>query len=798
MRILTLFLFWGIHVPLMYAQLDTIHWLPPMHARAEWGPSYLYLTTPEPEPFEVTIRNGAGQLLAQTGISNALPFRYDLGSHDNSDVMAPEDSLHTRLKSKGLIITGSKKFFVSFRALAGSTRHAGDLTCKGRAALGKQFRIGHVLQAPDERGLRSNFIGVMASEDNTDIRLSGFEPGTYFRIGNRDVQVGSPITINLNQGQSVVFSQYINGDFSQPPNGFMGALLEANKPVAVNSGSWLGAPVQAQAYDIGIDQIAPFEQTGKEYILCKGNGGSTLEHPIVIAHVNNTSVWINGETNPSVVLKAGQYLSVATERYSSAGNMYIRTSEPVFLYQMIGGTTIGGDEMRTAGLMFVPPISCAIPNAVDNIFEPNHIGNMGFDGGLMIVAMRDSTLAVRIDGQNIDIGPPDVVPGNPDFVTYRNLSLFNQGDPLSTISVVSRGAVQVAMYGRNAPASFAAFYSGFSKTERPRLKLSLVGDGVCPDTLHANGKFDGVQWMLGDSILQYGRDSTLSILTPGQYVAVGYLGVCRRTDFVADTIKAAFHAPEFPYQLETPSCFGYSDGAVLFGVPHGGFAPYQFSVDKGIHYSGSPAAGGLKAGSYTLVVRDSTGCYSRPQVIRLGQPDSLTVSLFVRNMPEHLKPGGLVTLEAISQHPIAQAVWRPADSSGCRECLLYHIRPSHSQWVSVTVYDEEGCPAVDSLRLLVEPNVYAPNVIRPETADGNGYFTLYSEEALPVRDLQVFDRWGELLYARRNISTNTPEAGWDGTIGGRKAMPGVYVFVATVEELPGRFIQIRGEFTVVW
>ena len=48
-------------VPL-WAQLDTIHWLPPMHARNEVGPQYLYLSTPEPQAFPVDIRDGSDNL----------------------------------------------------------------------------------------------------------------------------------------------------------------------------------------------------------------------------------------------------------------------------------------------------------------------------------------------------------------------------------------------------------------------------------------------------------------------------------------------------------------------------------------------------------------------------------------------------------------------------------------------------------------------------------------------------------------------------------------------------------------
>ncbi|MEZ5647515.1 MAG: IgGFc-binding protein [Alphaproteobacteria bacterium] len=190
---------------------------------------------------------------------------------------------------------------------------------------------------------------MIATEDSTLITLSGFHPLVSFRKGGADVPNTGPVKMLLQKGESVVFAMYLNNEKPpQPPNGFMGALLKSTKPIAVNVGSWVGAPVFFEAHDIGIDQIAPFEKTGKEYILCKGNGNDVLEHPIVIAHLDDTKVWINGNTIPERVLKAGEFYVVPTQDYSPGDNMFIRTSKPAFVYQVIGGTTIGNDARRTA------------------------------------------------------------------------------------------------------------------------------------------------------------------------------------------------------------------------------------------------------------------------------------------------------------------------------------------------------------------------------------------------------------------------------------------------------------------
>ena len=49
------------------AQLDSIHYLPPMHSRADnqVEDHYVYLSTPETTPFVVTLQDGAGNVLAR-------------------------------------------------------------------------------------------------------------------------------------------------------------------------------------------------------------------------------------------------------------------------------------------------------------------------------------------------------------------------------------------------------------------------------------------------------------------------------------------------------------------------------------------------------------------------------------------------------------------------------------------------------------------------------------------------------------------------------------------------------------
>lgn len=779
-----------------HAQLDSIHWIPPMHARTETGPQYLYLSTPEQDPFTVNIRDPSGLVFDAVEISNAQPVAFYIGGIDNTRILVRADSLLKPLSTKGIVLQADKKFYANFRYHSDSRFQASDLTCKGRSALGRVFRIGHFFQSTSTSNGRSNFVGVLATEDSTRVKLTAADLAVMLQTSGGGVATG-PFEVFLRKGQSVVFSQYVNNSATQPPNGLIGGLLEASKPVAVNTGSWLGAPVNG-SNDCGIDQIVPIEQVGKEYILCKGNGADDMETPLVVAHVNNTRVWVNNNPTPKATLQAGQFVRLFGTDYGPGENLYIQTSEPAYVYQVIGGVQTGNDIYRTGGLIFVPPVSCGIPNAVDNIYLPNKIGDITFDGGLTVVAMKDSTVTVRIDGNVVSMGSPNPVLGNPDFVTYRNLSLFDVANPPQTASVVAKGAIQVAVIGRNGAAGFGGFYSGFSKTLRPNLSLSTIGDGVCPDTLVATGKFDGVQWYYADSLMFYGPDTFYVAYVPGQYIARGYLGVCRRTDFVEDTIAAVFNSPEFPYTFEEPSCYGFSDGQISVGQPRGGLEPYAYSINKGKSYAQNPLFAGLAAGHYDVVVRDSTGCYNRPLDLDIGQPDSFTVDL-VRIRPEGpLAPGDPVYLDAVPSRDVNRTDWTPEPIGDCLTCPQQTFRPEETTLYVATVYDDQGCPATDSLLVAVLPKVFSPNVLLHGSTLANDRFTLFTKEPLPMPYLRIFDRWGDLVFEKTQLTTNDTAAGWDGNRpNGREVPPGVYVFKAAVEYVPGQVVYMEGDVTVV-
>ncbi len=777
----------------LMAQLDTIHWLPPMYPGTTMGTQYIYIYTPESTPFSVVIEDGSGQQVTTAMVSSTQPFIYKI-SDSYSQLLKSDNLLHKVLPNSGLVIHGPKKFNASFRILTEDEGDACFLTYKGRAALGKVFRIGNIIQARDKGGGRFNMVGIMATENGTTISLSGFNTATLLSGAS---YVSSPITMQLQRGESVVFAHYVGTIFDdQPINSFMGALLETTKPVAVTCGAWYGAPVVYAANDIGIDQILPLERVGKEYIFCRGDGPTSLEHPIIMAHYDGTEVWVNGADTALATLNAGKYISIPAAFYIPTGNMFVRTSKPAFAYQMTGGHDTGKTSLNTVSLLFMPPLSCGIPHQIDNICLPNRIGPTRFDGSLQVVALRNTAVEVFFDGQPIDLGPPMTVPGNDDFVTYKAKRIFKHLEAVSSMRVVSDGAVYASVVCRKEFASYASLLTGYEYVS-PNVELTLHGDGICPDTLTAHGFFDKIKWVYDDTIMQEGTDTTFIVLAPGEHKAIAYLGGCRNTATFTDSIDVPLTAPQFDFSFVEPSCYGFADGQISFSLPNGGTPPYLYSIDHGQHTATDPVIENVAGGDHKLIVQDASGCYNEPIHFELPQPDSVAVDLVAIGLPHPLRPGDNVLLEGFTNANVSSTAWVPTDTAGCANCLVYNIRPEIATWVTLTVYDENGCPGSDSLLLIVEPQVYAPNAIYPASIVGNDRFVLYSELPSPVHALLIFDRWGNQVFEQRNFLTNSPTDGWDGTHLGKNVVAGQFTYWAEVEVAPGIIVQLKGTVTVI-
>lgn len=106
----------------------------------------------------------------------------------------------------------------------------------------------------------------------------------------------------------------------------------------------------------------------------------------------------------------------------------------------------------------------------------------------------------------------------------------------------------------------------------------------------------------------------------------------------------------------------------------------------------------------------------------------------------------------------------------------------------------------DSLVYLVVERyeAFIPTAFSPNDDGINDFFSIYGNaEIEEVLELQIFDRWGGLVYSGQGILPTDPSSGWDGRSGGRPVPNGVYVYLAQIVFNDGKARTVKGLVTLV-
>ncbi|PJJ07163.1 gliding motility-associated-like protein [Flavobacterium sp. 1] len=523
-----------------FAQFSKTHYIPPLvAAQALAEDHYLYISTPSLVNVNFKIIANGGNVISGT-VNSTNPYRYTIGTGDNTQLFTPA-TITGIIANKGYVIEAEDLIYVSVRVNSGlgngSYNHAGGLVSKGNSALGTTFRLGAMLNPLLDPTLL-NFASILATENGTKIIISNLQNGT--RLLNRPSVTG-PITVTLNKNESYVLAlqNYFDDGLVSNSSKIIGALVQSDKPVVVNSGSFGGSnskEVRIQngvslpvGRDVGFDQIVPLEKTGKEYIFVRGIGTNELERVLLVAHSDQTQIFLNGDTTaPIATLNSGEYLVLDGSQYINS-NMYITASQNLFAYQSIGGSISPANQ----NLFFVPPINCSTPNTVDNIPQIQAIGNTTLMGVLNIVTESGASVFLN----NIPItDSPTTITGNPNFVRYtiNNLS--------GNIAVRSTKQVYVSYFGTNGAATYGGYYSGFDlKPEIVSSKISLTTSSCIPNVslkINTLSSYDTFQWYKNDILIPSEIYNNYKPTQPGFYQVKGSISGCV-SDVFSDKIPVS-------------------------------------------------------------------------------------------------------------------------------------------------------------------------------------------------------------------------------------------------------------------
>jgi gliding motility-associated-like protein len=200
----------------------------------------------------------------------------------------------------------------------------------------------------------------------------------------------------------------------------------------------------------------------------------------------------------------------------------------------------------------------------------------------------------------------------------------------------------------------------------------------------------------------------------------------------------------------------------------------------------------LSTTTYTVVGEDKLHCFLDTGQVKVTV-DSLP--LVTIPAPAPVLAGTDVQIDPQMSADVISYEWSPPQYLNCTDCAAPISTPEAPVTYTVTVKTAAGCTSSASvtIRLLCQQNgVYMANAFTPNFDGNNDYFYPTGTGVKLVKSFQVYSRWGQLLYSRKDFPPNDYHFGWNGTLNGTQQPMDTYVYVAEMICFTGESFILKG------
>jgi gliding motility-associated-like protein len=204
------------------------------------------------------------------------------------------------------------------------------------------------------------------------------------------------------------------------------------------------------------------------------------------------------------------------------------------------------------------------------------------------------------------------------------------------------------------------------------------------------------------------------------------------------------------------------------------------------------------AGTYTvtLVASTSFGCADTTSTSVTINPNPT-----IKGPKEITTPVGVpVTIPFTYSPDVTTWSWTPAANLSCTDCPTPAATLTFAQTYSVLVTDSNNCTDTASILIKTicnEGNYFFPNTFSPNGDGMNDYFYPRGSGLYNIQSLTIFNRWGQMVFQRKNFPANSETMGWDGTFNGKPAPMDAYVYIAEVICVNAQVVVLHGNVTLV-
>ncbi len=244
--------------------------------------------------------------------------------------------------------------------------------------------------------------------------------------------------------------------------------------------------------------------------------------------------------------------------------------------------------------------------------------------------------------------------------------------------------------------------------------------------------------------------------------------------------------PTFSFNAigENPFCDDLSSGLINISTVEGGIEPYEFQLEGFTRFTDDINFQNLRAGDYKVVVKDINNC-QKDTTITIVAPEIIALSLETDML---INLGDSYDLSVVSSSEPQTIVWEEMEGLSCNDCLDVTLSPVRTSTYHLTVISKDDCEtnAQVNVRVSKDRYMFIPNSFSPNLDGINDGFTVFGGPSIANVDfLQVFSRWGELLFETNDLAVNNEFNGWDGHYNGQKMPPGVYIWRTKITFIDG-------------
>ena len=262
-----------------------------------------------------------------------------------------------------------------------------------------------------------------------------------------------------------------------------------------------------------------------------------------------------------------------------------------------------------------------------------------------------------------------------------------------------------------------------------------------------------------------------------------------------DTLSVDIALSEIPV-IDTivviPETCGDTNGSLIISAS-GGTGSYQYAID-GNSFQLAGMFNNLSSGVYSIQIMDEEGCSNTATTELTTQYGLKFLSLNVEPTLCGQHTGLIKVGYEGGLDPVTFSLNNGLQQTG----ELFSDLASGTYQVMIT--DANGC-SIDTFLTISQTDcpIYIPNIFSPNGDGTNDFFQIHTDNKNEVMITRffIFDRWGNNVYKRFNLTIQSATGWWDGTFKRFTLNPGVFTYYLEVEFASGDRETYKGNVTLI-